>query len=155
MTNTVNTITVLLFVSISLYQSCSAIMCHRCVSAMGGCGDDLDWRMFPWRDCGDSEFCVKIIKKVGSEYNIVRDCESSLMRSTRHRLLMPNLRRHGYCLPARKNDAYKPMDTEDEKVMYCFCNDWNGCNSASRLSSKLTVISLLSTIISYSVLKVL
>lgn len=44
----------------------SAIMCHRCVSAMGGCGDDLDWRMFPWRDCGDSEFCVKIIKKVGS-----------------------------------------------------------------------------------------
>lgn len=45
----------------------SAIMCHRCVSAMGGCGDDLDWRMFPWRDCGDSEFCVKIIKKVGSK----------------------------------------------------------------------------------------
>lgn len=87
------------------------------------------------------------------EHNIVRDCESSLMRSTRHRLLMPNLRRHGYCLPARKNDAYKPMDTEDEKVMYCFCNDWNGCNSASKISSKVTIISILSAIISYSVLR--
>ncbi|XP_061178640.1 uncharacterized protein LOC133187294 [Saccostrea echinata] len=150
-----NNIIVSLFVLISLYHSCTAIMCHRCVSAMGGCGDDLDWRMFPWRDCGDSEFCVKIIKKVGSEHNIVRDCESSLMRSTNHRLKMPNLRRHGYCLPARKNDASNPMDTEDENVMYCFCNDWNGCNSASGLFSKIPVISLISAFISFTVLKVL
>lgn len=42
-------------------------MCYRCVSVMGGCGDDFDWRMFLWRDCGDLEFCVKIIKKVGSK----------------------------------------------------------------------------------------
>jgi len=144
-----------LLVFFTVYQSCSAIMCHRCVSAMGGCGDDLDWRMFPWRDCGDSEFCVKIIKKVGSEHNIVRDCESSLMRSTRHRMLMPNLRRHGYCLPARKNDASNPMDTENENVMYCFCNDWNGCNSAEKLSSKFTVLSLLSAFLSYTLLKFL
>jgi len=29
---------------------------------MGGCGEDgVVWRMFPWRDCGDSKFCVKMV----------------------------------------------------------------------------------------------
>lgn len=46
------------------YVSGEAIMCHRCFSSMGGCGaDGVVWRMFPWRDCGDSQFCVKVITK--------------------------------------------------------------------------------------------
>ena len=43
-------------------------MCHRCFSAMGGCGaDGVNWRMFPWRDCGDSKFCVKVITRDGGK----------------------------------------------------------------------------------------
>ena len=43
-------------------------MCHRCFSAMGGCGTDgVDWRMFPWKDCGESKFCVKVVTYDGSK----------------------------------------------------------------------------------------
>ena len=44
------------------------IMCHRCFSAMGGCGaDGVNWRMFPWRDCGESKFCIKVITRDGGK----------------------------------------------------------------------------------------
>lgn len=87
------------------------------------------------------------------EYNIVRDCESSFMRFTRYRFLMLNLRRYGYCLLVRKNDVYKFMDIEDEKVMYCFCNDWNGCNFVFKIFFKVTIILIVSVIILYFVLR--
>ncbi|KAH3870700.1 uncharacterized protein LOC127868326 [Dreissena polymorpha] len=121
-----------------------AIMCHRCNSAMGGCGaDGVVWRMFPWRDCGDSKFCVKVITKQDGEEKILRECESELMKTAFHRLKMPVLRRHGYCRPARKNDFWNPLQTTDESIQYCFCNDWNGCNSASRLFSTLVPVTSL------------
>ncbi|XP_045174893.2 uncharacterized protein LOC123536126 [Mercenaria mercenaria] len=121
-----------------------AIMCHRCFSAMGGCGaDGVVWRMFPWRDCGDSKFCVKVITKEDGEEKIIRECENNLMKSAFHRLRMPVLRRHGYCEPSRKNDFWNPTQTTDSNMMYCFCNDWNGCNSANSLFGKVVpVISL-------------
>ncbi|XP_059155483.1 uncharacterized protein LOC131940731 [Physella acuta] len=128
-----------------LVHNGNAIMCHRCLSAFGGCGDDVVWRMYPWKDCGDS-FCVKVVEKIpGEEPRYLRECENTLLKSTIHRLRMPVLRRHGYCVPARKDDPYNPNDQIDSRYTYCFCNDWNGCNSSARvkLSWVLSVGSLL------------
>lgn len=122
----------------ALWQYGEGIMCHRCFSAMGGCGaDGVTWRMFPWRDCGDSKFCVKVITRDGGEDKIIRECESNLMKSAYHRLRMPVLRRHGYCLKARHNDFWNPRQMEDPNMEYCFCNDWNGCNGAPAAHSRL------------------
>ncbi|VDI34488.1 UPAR/Ly6 domain-containing protein crim-like [Mytilus edulis] len=136
-------ILLLITIILSLCYEGSAIMCHRCFSAMGGCGDDLVWWMFPWKDCGDSQFCVKITEQVGSETYITRECENVLMKSTRHRLRMPNLRRHGYCLPARNNDFWNPGSLTNPKIKYCFCNDWNGCNSANKITQKALPMTIL------------
>jgi hypothetical protein len=77
------------------------------------------------------------------EEKIIRECENNLMKSAYHRLRMPVLRRHGYCEPSRKNDFWNPTETTDSNMMYCFCNDWNGCNSANSLFGKvIPVISL-------------
>lgn len=118
-----------------------AIMCHQCISTMGGCGaDGVVWRMFPWRDCGDSKFCVKMVAQEDGETKIIRECENNLMKSAYHRLRMPVLRRHGYCVPARKNDFWNPRETTDPNIQYCFCNDWNGCNSATSIFGKIIPI---------------
>ncbi|XP_046335708.1 UPAR/Ly6 domain-containing protein crim-like [Haliotis cracherodii] len=123
--------------AILIFKEGEGLMCHRCFSAMGGCGDEVVWRMFPWRDCGPSNFCVKVIEKVpGQEPKYIRECEHELMKSTRHRLRMPNLRRHGYCLPARKNDPFNPLDLTNSQITYCFCNEYNGCNGASDIKLK-------------------
>ncbi|KAJ8298637.1 hypothetical protein KUTeg_022697 [Tegillarca granosa] len=145
-------------------------MCHQCNSAMGGCGEEVDWRMFPWRDCKDSKFCIKIIKKdalseclnfyydlslcylISHSIKLVlpeltrTECETTLLKSTRDRLSMPVLRRHGYCSPGRKNDPTSPLTVEDPKVTYCFCNDWNGCNSANGLFTRIAPLTFLSFI---------
>lgn len=120
------------------YEYGEGIMCHRCYSTMGGCGEDgVVWRMFPWMDCGDSKFCVKVISEEDGEMKIIRECESNLMKSAYHRLKMPVLRRHGYCLDSRKNDFWNPRQTTDSSLKYCFCNDWNGCNSATSVFGKI------------------
>ncbi|KAL5007424.1 hypothetical protein ScPMuIL_016230 [Solemya velum] len=137
------------FLFLLLIQEGWGIMCHRCFSAMGGCGNDLDWRMFPWKDCGDSEFCVKVIQRVGSEDKIIRECENELLKSTRHRLQMPTLRRHGYCLNARKNDMWNREELESDDIQYCFCNDWNGCNSAPSTKVVLLPVACFSILVSY------
>ncbi|XP_035825373.1 uncharacterized protein LOC101853784 isoform X2 [Aplysia californica] len=125
------------------------------MSSMGGCGDSVVWRMYPWKDCGDS-FCVKVIEKVpGEEPRYIRECERNLLKSTRHRLRMPVLRRHGYCVPARKNDPFNPLDSIDSRFTYCFCNDWNGCNTAvSNTVSKVMMFALggLATFFAYRIL---
>lgn len=120
-----------------LFQPGESIMCHRCYSAMGGCGHEVNWRMYPWRSCPNSEFCVKVMEKVGSEYKIIRECEEVLAKSARHRLMMPVLRRHGYCMPARKNNPWDPKDLIDSSIVYCFCKDWNGCNPAPTVTGSL------------------
>ena len=71
------------------------------------------------------------------EDKIIRECESNLMKSAYHRLRMPVLRRHGYCLKARHNDFWNPRQMEDQNMEYCFCNDWNGCNGAPAVHSRL------------------
>ncbi|KAK0060354.1 hypothetical protein Bpfe_010188 [Biomphalaria pfeifferi] len=129
-----------LLVVILVVHHGEAIMCHRCLSAFGGCGDDVVWRMYPWKDCGDS-YCVKVIEKIpGEEPRYLRECEDTLLKSTIHRLRMPVLRRHGYCVPARKNDPYNPNDSIDSRYTYCFCNDWNGCNSVSTVRISVSFI---------------
>ncbi|GAB1608620.1 uncharacterized protein LOC115214089 [Argonauta hians] len=136
----------LIFMTVTINYT-NAIMCHRCYSAMGGCGHDVNWRMYPWRSCPNSEFCVKVMEKIGSEYKIVRECEHELDKNVRHRLMMPVIRRHGYCVPARKNDPRKPTELIDSSIMYCFCKDWNGCNGALPLHS-LSLLKILSLIMS-------
>ncbi|XP_029639001.1 uncharacterized protein LOC115214089 [Octopus sinensis] len=133
---------ILIFITVSIKYT-DAIMCHRCYSAMGGCGYDVNWRMYPWRSCPDSEFCVKVMEKVGSEYKIIRECEHELDKNVRHRLMMPVLRRHGYCEPARKNDPRNPSVLTDSSIQYCFCKDWNGCNAATLLQG-FTLLKLIS-----------
>ncbi|XP_041366088.1 uncharacterized protein LOC121381064 [Gigantopelta aegis] len=124
------TIAVLAFI-MALIKHTESIMCHRCYSAMGGCGDEVVWRMFPWRDCGPSNFCVKVVEEIpGEQPKYIRECEHILLQSTRHRLQMPNLRRHGYCTPARKNDPSNPLQLTNSNIKYCFCNEYNGCNTA-------------------------
>lgn len=77
------------------------------------------------------------------ETKIIRECENQLMKSAYHRIRMPVLRRHGYCEPSRKNDFWNPTQTTDSDIEYCFCNDWNGCNSATTISTRiLPVVSL-------------
>jgi len=125
------------------------------MSSMGGCGDDVVWRMYPWRDCGDS-FCVKVIEHVkGEEPKYIRECEKYLLKSTKHRLRMPVLRRHGYCLPSRKNDPHNPLELTDSKYMYCFCNDWNGCNPASSIKAPGLLVFLLSSLIAIFTFRIL
>lgn len=57
----------------------------------------------------------------------------TLMEHTGHRKRIPTVRRHGYCEPARNDDPYH---REDKLINYCFCNDWNGCNSADGMHGK-------------------
>ncbi|KAK7099486.1 UPAR/Ly6 domain-containing protein crim-like [Littorina saxatilis] len=140
---------------IAILHHGEAIMCHRCYSAMGGCSDHVVWRMYPWRECGD-EFCVKVIEKVpGEEPRYLRDCEHNLLKSARHRLRMPVLRRHGYCLPARKNDPFNPLDSTDSRFTYCFCNDWNGCNTAADKRVSVSLLGLISGLVSLMMWRIL
>lgn len=77
------------------------------------------------------------------------------MKSTRHRLRMPNLRRHGYCLPARNNDFWNPGKLTNDKIKYCFCNDWNGCNSAEKLSHRFLPMTILCLVFTYMARKLM
>lgn len=88
------------------------------------------------------EWCwnLQLIARFSGEAKIIRECENQLMKSAYHRLRMPVLRRHGYCEPSRKNDFWNPTQTTDSNIEYCFCNDWNGCNSAPQIFSKVTPI---------------
>jgi len=53
----------------------------------------------------------------------------TLRNSEKHREKIPTVQRHNYCQKGRNND---PLDPYDEKMMFCFCNDWNGCNAAEK-----------------------
>ncbi|ESO97823.1 hypothetical protein LOTGIDRAFT_228377 [Lottia gigantea] len=149
-------ILVILLGLLTLFKEGSGLLlCHRCYSAMGGCGDDVNWRMYPWRTCGDSDFCVKVVIKKGGETHYIRECESNLLKSTRHRLQMPLLRRHNYCLPARKNDPSNPTDLTNPDIMYCFCDEYWGCNSSGHLKANLLSISTFTSLVIFLVQKLL
>lgn len=91
---------------------------------------------------------------LSGEAKIIRECENELMKSAYHRLRMPVLRRHGYCEPSRKNDFWNPTETTDSNIQYCFCNDWNGCNSAPKLFSRTLPILSLCMLLVYIVKKI-
>ena len=67
---------------------------------------------------------------VAGEEFLTRHCLQNLRDYTSHRRAMPTVMRHGYCNAARTGDAYNPWN---QNMVYCFCNDWNGCNSAPGL----------------------
>ncbi|KAK2187042.1 hypothetical protein NP493_180g07033 [Ridgeia piscesae] len=116
-----------------------SLKCYSCQSSQPGCGKELNIRIQRWKHCKGMEdgagenFCVKIIKKVGSEEFLTRECLRTLRDYTYHRRQMPTVQRHGYCSAARTND---PFHRYDESTIYCFCNDWNGCNSAPGLARR-------------------
>ncbi|CAH1786975.1 unnamed protein product [Owenia fusiformis] len=120
----------------------SALYCYQCTSAQAGCGAPLDIRMQRWHWCPDDanlieNFCVKRIQTVGSRTTIDRGCLSEFLKNTWHRTQMPTVRRHGYCENAR---ATMGTLTFDKKSTYCFCNDWNGCNSSTNIQAKIGLI---------------
>ena len=110
-----------------------SITCYRCVSSQPGCGKELNIRLQRRHSCpgtgtyGGENFCVKVVEKVGSDTVITRDCLMTLRHSTRHREKLPTVQRQNYCYPGRNNDPKNPYDNTK---MFCFCNDWNGCNSS-------------------------
>lgn len=122
-----------------LIHSGIALQCYRCVSSQPGCGKELSIRLERWHTCpdpgpfGGENFCVKIIEKIGSDEVITRDCLVTLRHSTRHREKLPTVQRQNYCQPGRNNDPKNPYDY---KKTFCYCNDWNGCNAATRMSIK-------------------
>jgi hypothetical protein len=119
-----------------LFHSACALQCYRCVSTQPGCGKELSIRLEKWHTCpdpgpfGGENFCVKIIETIGSDQVITRDCLMTLRHSTRHREKLPTVQRQNYCEPGRNNDPKNPYDLSK---MFCFCNDWNGCNEASKI----------------------
>ena len=60
---------------------------------------------------------------------ITRECLMTLRHSEKHREKLPTVQRHNYCEPGKNNDPKHPYDN---KMMFCFCNDKDGCNTAAR-----------------------
>lgn len=129
---------------VAVLQVASSLQCYRCHSSQPGCGKELNIRLQKWYTCpslgtGSGEnFCVKVIEKRGSEDHITRECLQTLRHNTGHREKLPTVQRHGYCTAARQDDPWAPID---ERNIYCFCNDWNGCNSADTIKTRSIIIS--------------
>ncbi|KAK2169787.1 hypothetical protein LSH36_7g17059 [Paralvinella palmiformis] len=145
--------TSLLYVFIVLFAtltSGSALQCYRCQSNQPGCGKEVNIRLQRWWTCPDTgegggeNFCVKVIKKRGSDEEYIRECLMTLRHNTGIRESLPTVQRHGYCEPARNNN---PRDPFNENVIYCFCNDWNGCNTASGIHINIMLSSVISSIV--------
>lgn len=125
-------------IAVITIQTVGALNCYRCHSSQAGCGKELNIRLQRWHYCpqpadgAGENFCVKIINREGAYESITRECLHTLREHTDHREKMPTVRRHGYCMHGRNDD---PRHREDDKLTYCFCNDWNGCNTASGLKA--------------------
>ncbi|BHF64123.1 hypothetical protein SprV_0200712200 [Sparganum proliferum] len=97
--------------------------------------------------------CVKLIEKVNDQVIVTRGCLSDLLLTAQIRLDMPKVRRHGYCLYSISNQQYLQSHLRGEELtvwamgslrpetenykLFCFCNDWSGCNSASTVHHNL------------------
>lgn len=138
-------------------QQASALYCYRCTSSQPGCGKELNIRVQRWHTCpetgtyGGENFCVKIIEKIESDIVITRECLMTIRHSEKHREKIPTVQRHNYCQPGRNNDPLKPYD---ENMMFCLCNDWNGCNAAekTRRPAEITIIASLLAVLLYIML---
>uniref|UniRef100_A0A0R3WW17 Protein quiver n=1 Tax=Hydatigena taeniaeformis TaxID=6205 RepID=A0A0R3WW17_HYDTA len=133
------------------FVSASNFWCYNCSSAQSGCGPPLDVRTQHWKYCSGvpvyEQMCVKIIEKVNDQITITRGCLSDLLLTTQIRLDIPRVRRHGYCLYSVSNQRYLHQHLRGSELalwamgmlrpetemykLYCFCDDWPGCNSTS------------------------
>jgi len=75
----------------------------------------------------------------------------TIRHSAKHREKIPTVQRQNYCQPGRNND---PLDPYDEKMTFCFCNDWSGCNAAEKTKrpAGLMIIASLLAVLLYTVL---
>jgi len=82
---------------------------------------------------------------------ITRECLMTIRHSEKHREKIPTVQRHNYCQPGRNND---PLDPYDEKMTFCLCNDWSGCNAAekTRRPAGLMIVASLLAVLLYTVL---
>lgn len=140
--------TLIALLIIHLAERASCLQCYKCVSTQPGCGKELSIRTQRWVSCpdvgpfGGENFCVKVIEFRGSNMVLTRDCLMTMRHSERHREKIPTVQRQNYCLPGRNNDPNHPTDNN---MVFCFCNDRDGCNGAHGINniSMLTVLGAL------------
>jgi len=141
-------------------QPAEGLYCYRCTSSQPGCGKELSIRLERWHQCpetgpyGGENFCVKVIEKINSDVVITRECLSTLRHSQKHREKLPTVQRHNYCQYGRNNDPNNPYD---ERLTFCFCNDWNGCNAATTtarpsMSSVIKLLTVCAAVVCLSIL---
>lgn len=124
---------IVLFILDVCSLSVKCLQCYSCVSTDPGCGQELNLRLQRQITCpspgrgGGENLCVKSVRRVGSSETIFRDCLTQLKRDPAHRAELPVVERHGYCAYARNDDPNTPYD---KNHLYCYCNDWNGCNGS-------------------------
>jgi hypothetical protein len=134
-----------IFAFFLVINTAAALQCYRCVSTQPGCGKELSIRLQRWWSCpdpgpfGGENFCVKVIEQINSNTVITRECLMTMRYSERHREKLPTVQRQNYCQPGRNNDPAHPYD---QTKVFCFCNDRDGCNTATR-SHKIGSISVL------------
>lgn len=78
----------------------------------------------------------------------------ALLASSMVRLDMPTVRRHGYCPAGRIYERMlinNPLSVGGDSKLYCFCNDWNGCNAATPSASASTFALLGAALLSFLV----
>uniref|UniRef100_A0A5K3EPV6 Protein sleepless n=1 Tax=Mesocestoides corti TaxID=53468 RepID=A0A5K3EPV6_MESCO len=151
----------LIFLSLSRFASCYNFWCYNCSSAQSGCGPPIDIRTEHWKYCSGApvyeQMCVKIIEKVNDQVQVTRGCLSDLLLTSQIRLDMPKVRRHGYCLYSASNQRYLQKHLRGSELalwtmgvlrpdaemykLFCFCDDWPGCNSKDGIQHRWLLIS--------------
>ncbi|TPP66198.1 Steroid dehydrogenase [Fasciola gigantica] len=152
----VNTLSIILLEIAFTYGQ---LYCYECSSAQSGCGDPIDVRLMHWKRCTGrrviEDYCVKLIEKVDDQITVTRGCLSDLLLNTQHRESIPQVRRQGYCGNSRDYQIYLLShlvgnelaqtamglftDQHEDFKRYCFCNDWNGCNTSVSMYSTRSI----------------
>ncbi|XP_064635069.1 UPAR/Ly6 domain-containing protein crim-like [Lineus longissimus] len=145
-----------LYCAVLVIHKGEALYCYQCDSSQAGCGESLDIRLQRWTECeaAADQMCVRVTTKVGTQMKITRGCMTTLLQSTEYRLDMPILRRQNYCDPG-KNTKYAQQESDgrgdlvspDHYRLYCFCNDWSGCNGASGVRTSTITALLLAALV--------
>jgi len=123
---------------LALLQAVNSLSCYSCASTEPGCGQQVNIRLQHFKTCpttghgGGENFCVKQILNEGGSQVITRGCLMTFRSDSNYRQSVPTVQRHGYCSYGRNDDPWNPFN---ENLMYCFCNDWNGCNGAQSIGA--------------------
>ncbi|XP_043268044.1 uncharacterized protein crim [Venturia canescens] len=130
------------------------MLCYRCNSNQPGCGTPFNWLWYWGEWCPeDTDPCVKVIERKGSEEIITRECLSALKG---FRTDIPADKYEG-CRPAAKdvrlghyvNNSITQLDIHRDyydEVTWCFCFFDNRCNSATVMKISALIISLVAAI---------